>query len=143
MLVIQIAVQNLDTDSSITVARLRPSKCIGQDERKGGLSLRGVAVMTETAMTAETATVASLCSILQDKQKGGKVLSRTAKTVKTAKTVMKATPPKLNPPSPIQHRRRSACKMLLFLQASRPLLKTLLRPDWITSITPVTIEMTC
>ena len=38
-----------------------------QDHGKGGLSLRGVAVMTETAMTAETvktATVASLCCIL-------------------------------------------------------------------------------
>ena len=56
--------------------------------------------MTETAMTAETATVASLCCILWDKQKEGKVLSRTAKTVKTAKTVMKATPLKLNPPFP-------------------------------------------
>ena len=41
-----------------------------QDHGKGGLSLRGVAVTTETAMTAETAktvktaTVASLCCIL-------------------------------------------------------------------------------
>ena len=41
-----------------------------QDHGKGGLSLKGVAVMTETAMTAETAktvkstTVASLCCIL-------------------------------------------------------------------------------
>ena len=41
-----------------------------QDHGKGGLSSRGVAVMTETAMTAETAktiktaTVASLCCIL-------------------------------------------------------------------------------
>ena len=59
--------------------------------------------MTETAMaaeTAKTATFASLCCIFLDKQKEGKVLSRTAKTVKTAKTVMKATPPKLNPPFP-------------------------------------------
>ena len=43
---------------------------LNQDHGKGGLSLRGVAVMTETAMTAETAktvktaTVASLCCIL-------------------------------------------------------------------------------
>ena len=41
-----------------------------QDHGKGGLSLRGVAVMTETAMTGETAktvktaTAASLCCIL-------------------------------------------------------------------------------
>ena len=38
-----------------------------QDHGKGGLSLRGVAVMTETAMTAKTvktATAASLCCIL-------------------------------------------------------------------------------
>ena len=48
---------------------------INQDHGKGGLSLRGVAVMTETAMAAET-----------------------AKTVKTAKTVMKAAPLELNPP---------------------------------------------
>ena len=48
--------------------------------------------MTETAMTAETATVASWCCILRNMQKEGKVLSR------TAKTVMKATPLKLKPP---------------------------------------------
>ena len=54
----------------------------------------------ETAKTVKTATAASLCCILQDKQKEGKVLSRTAKTVKAAKTVMKATPLKLNPPFP-------------------------------------------
>ena len=60
--------------------------------KRGGLSLRGVAVMTETAMTTETvktATVASLCCILKDKQKEGRVLSR------TAKTVMKAPPVRL------------------------------------------------
>ena len=43
---------------------------ISQDDGKGGLGLRGVAVTTETATTAETAktvktaTVASLCCIL-------------------------------------------------------------------------------
>ena len=72
-----------------------------QDHGKGGLSLRGVAVTTETATTAETAKTvktvraASWYCILWEKQKEGKVLSRTAKT---AKTVMKATPLKLNPP---------------------------------------------
>ena len=77
-----------------------------QDHGKGGLSLRGVAVTTETATTAETAktvktvTVVSWHCILWDKQKEGKVLFRTAKTVKTAKTVMKATPLKTNPPFP-------------------------------------------
>ena len=54
--------------------------------------------MTETTMTAgaaktvKTATVASLCLLLYDKQKEGKVLSR------TATIVMKAAPLKLNPP---------------------------------------------
>ena len=46
-------------------------------------SLMGVAVMTETAETAKTAIVASLCCILQEKPPEGKVTSRTAKTVKT------------------------------------------------------------
>ena len=70
----------------------------GQDVGKGGLSLRGVAVTTETATTAETTktvktvTVASLSCILKDERKEGKVLSG------TVKTVMKATPLKLNPP---------------------------------------------
>ena len=67
---------------------------------KGGLSLRGVAVTTETAETVKTVTVVSWHCILWDKQKEGKALSRTAKTVKTAKTVMKATPLKPNPPFP-------------------------------------------
>ena len=71
---------------------------------KRGLSLRGVAVTTETAETAKTVktvTAASrYCFFWWAKQKEGKVLSRTAKTVKTAKTVMKATPLKLNPPFP-------------------------------------------
>ena len=46
---------------------------LNQDHGKGRLSLRGVAVMTETAMTAKTAktvktaTVASLCFVLYDK----------------------------------------------------------------------------
>ena len=58
------------------------------------------AMIVETAKTVKTATVASLCCIVLILQTEGKVLSRTAKTVKTAKTVMKATPLKLNPPSP-------------------------------------------
>ena len=68
-----------------------------QDHGKGGLSLRGVAVTTETAETVKT--VSWYC-ISQEKQKEGKVLSRTAKTVKTTKTVIKATPLKLHPPFP-------------------------------------------
>ena len=73
---------------------------------KGGLTWRGAAFMTETAMavetarTVKTATFASLCCILKDKHKQDRVLSRTAKTVKTAKTIMKATPLKLNRPFP-------------------------------------------
>ena len=59
------------------------------------------AMTTETAKTVKTATVASLCCILQDKQTEGKVLSRTIKAVKTAKAVMKASPLKLNPPSSV------------------------------------------
>ena len=35
-----------------------------QDHEKGGLSLRGVAVMTETAMTAKTAKTATVACIL-------------------------------------------------------------------------------
>ena len=76
---------------------------INQDHGKGGLSLRGVAVTTETAITAETvktATVFLIVLYFVGKQKEGKVLSSTAKTVKTAKAVMKATPLKLNPPFP-------------------------------------------
>ena len=54
------------------------------------MSLRGVVVVTETAITVEaksikTVTVAALSCVLWDKQ--GRVLSRTTKTVKTAKTV--------------------------------------------------------
>ena len=60
-----------------------------QDDEKGGLSLRGVAVTTETATTAETAKTVTAAS-----------WHWTAKTVKTAKTVMKATPLKPNPPFP-------------------------------------------
>ena len=59
-----------------------------QDHGKGGLSLRGVAVTTETATTAETVktvTAASWCCFFYETQKEGKVLCRTAKTVKTAK----------------------------------------------------------
>ena len=51
--------------------------------------------MTEAAITAKTvktATVASVCCILWDRQKEDKVLST------TVKTVMKATPLRLNPP---------------------------------------------
>ena len=66
-----------------------------QDVGKGGLSLRGVAVTTKTAMTAKTAktikivTVALYPGILdfvgqaKGLSKEGKALSRTAKTAKT------------------------------------------------------------
>ena len=79
---------------------------LSQNDGKGGLSLRGVAVATETATTAENRQNRQnrhgrpWALYLQGKQKEGKVLPRTAKTVKTAKNVMKATPLKLNPPFP-------------------------------------------
>ena len=61
-----------------------------------GLSLRRVAVTTETATTAETAKAVKtrhgclLVLYFVGLAKEGKVLSRTAKTVTTAKAIMKA-----------------------------------------------------
>ena len=79
----------LSTDIQFRWCELSVRKCRFQFARvlsgcrRGGLSLRGLAVMTETAITAQTATLASLSFILKDNQKEGRVPSRTAKTVKT------------------------------------------------------------
>ena len=67
---------------------------------EGGWSLTGVAVTTETAITAETVktvTVASLSCTLWDKQKEGRMLLRAAKPVETTKAIMKPTPLNSNP----------------------------------------------
>ena len=62
--------------------------CKLQDDGKEGLSLKGVAVMTKTAITPGTAktvktiTVTSLSFVLLDDQKEAKMLSRTCHPLK-------------------------------------------------------------